>query len=352
MQRVLSYVGPGHYILLAAVSKAWKLCYAQVAPAEMKKVLFDTSDFCSSTSFKPVHCTAKMTLYSTVFASAACMQLVVDYKLQMGRSDLYSKWAEPVDRSMGYFADIQTLQLAQKLGCQFSSETMIGAAMTGSVAKLQWLLEAQRQQLSEPVFHVAAKRSHLRLMRWLAKRRCPFDPDMLCGHAVEGGASIELLQWLRELGAKYTVDTMAQAAGKGRLDLVKFLHSEQCPWDQDASDWAAAGGHADVLQWLFEQGAPWYDNIWSVPAREGHISVLSLLLTIPEIADDPDVKTAMLQSAGAHSKLAAAQWLRKQGAQWPARLISWGTPWQGEALAWARAEGCTAPTLYPEDDDV
>jgi hypothetical protein len=350
LQRVLSYVGPGQYLLLAAVSKEWKLCYEQAAPAEMKRVLFDTNDICTAASFRPFLCAAKMTLYSAVFASAECLQFVVDSKVQVGRSGLYDRWDDRVHRSMGYFADLQTLQLAQKLGCTISSETMVGAAMSGSLAKVQWLHRKQRQQLYARVFHAAAKRLRWPLMRWLVKQRCPFDADGVCGHTLEGGAgSIELLQWLKQHGARYTEDTMMEAAGAGRLDVVKFLHSEQCPCDEEACDRAAVGGHLDVLQWLFEQGCPHLEGIWSAAARNGHIAVMAFLFSvIPELSADPRYKTVMLKTAGAHSKLAAAQWLHAQGAQWPAVLSGYNSPWQGEVLAWARAEGCTAPTEYPD----
>jgi hypothetical protein len=55
--------------------------------------------------------------------------------------------------------------------------------------------------------------------------------------------------------------------------------------------------------------------------------------------------TAMLNAAGSHGHLAAAQWLRQQGAAWPAVLrVNRDYWWSGAVLAWARAEGCTSPT--------
>jgi hypothetical protein len=42
----------------------------------------------------------------------------------------------------------------------------------------------------------------------------------------------------------------------------------------------------------------------------------------------------MLAAAGANSKLAAAQWLRQRGADWPAVLQHRDRVWQGDALAW------------------
>jgi hypothetical protein len=53
----------------------------------------------------------------------------------------------------------------------------------------------------------------------------------------------------------------------------------------------------------------------------------------------------MLNAAGAHGRLAAAQWLRQRGAEWPAELVYGRHAWTGEVLTWARCEDCTAPTV-------
>jgi hypothetical protein len=54
-----------------------------------------------------------------------------------------------------------------------------------------------------------------------------------------------------------------------------------------------------------------------------------------------------LNRAGARGHMRAAQWLRQRGAEWPAVLTDYEElfeeVWDGESLAWARAEGCTSP---------
>jgi hypothetical protein len=86
----------------------------------------------------------------------------------------------------------------------------------------------------------------------------------------------------------------------------------------------AQGGSVEALKYLQQQGSVF------TPLRLTH----------------------MLNVAGAHNQLAAAQRLRKQGAEWPDALcffegIIWHDgplEWSGDTLAWARAEGCTSPT--------
>jgi hypothetical protein len=66
------------------------------------------------------------------------------------------------------------------------------------------------------------------------------------------------------------------------------------------------------------------------------------------LLDDVELLTNAFRFAGAWHKLAVAQWLRQQGAEWPDLLQAEGLEWSDELLAWAQAEGCTAPT---EGDD-
>jgi hypothetical protein len=68
--------------------------------------------------------------------------------------------------------------------------------------------------------------------------------------------------------------------------------------------------------------------------------VLAYLQQQGELASIP-LLTDMLKLAARNNKLAAAKWLRDQGAEWPA---AFGWPrWSAAMLAWARAEGCTTP---------
>jgi hypothetical protein len=56
--------------------------------------------------------------------------------------------------------------------------------------------------------------------------------------------------------------------------------------------------------------------------------------------------TKLLRTAASNSNLAAAKWLRQQGAAWPAKLVNDnGKAWPGESLAWARAQGCIVPAV-------
>jgi hypothetical protein len=72
-------------------------------------------------------------------------------------------------------------------------------------------------------------------------------------------------------------------------------------------------------------------------AESSAVAVLQLLLEQGVLVNVARL-TSALNYAGSQNKP------KEEGAQWPAVLCCSGVRWSGESLAWARAEGCTAPT--------
>jgi hypothetical protein len=121
--------------------------------------------------------------------------------------------------------------------------------------------------------------------------------------------------------------------------------------DEDTANAASADDQTKVLLWLLEHGCPINEmRLYGTAAYYGNINVLNLLQE-QGLLPGPEPLSDVLQVAGVHDQLAAAQWLRQRGAEWPAVLQDLDRSWQGEVLAWARAEGCTSPTEEEEEDD-
>jgi hypothetical protein len=101
----------------------------------------------------------------------------------------------------------------------------------------------------------------------------------------------------------------------------------------------------DILHWLREQGCPC--NPEAVRCLAAADDDLDLVLYIAEVqpAASAAQLTQMLNVAGANGSLETAEWLRQQGAGWPAVLRYRARSWRGAALQWARAEGCTSPVV-------
>jgi hypothetical protein len=155
--------------------------------------------------------------------------------------------------------------------------------------------------------------------------------------AVSSG-NIELTAWVKQQpGVVCNEDAMNTAARKGLTAMCEYLHAEECPWSVQTCSSAAFRGHVLTLRWLHENGCPWSAACTSeAAAAGGRLDVIEYVLQQGTVFT-PAFLEHLLNIAGAHNKLAAAQWFRQQGAEWPAWLLYLIRPWTGETLAWARA---------------
>jgi hypothetical protein len=227
---------------------------------------------------------------------------------------------------------------------------------------LQYLRELDCEWDEHAVVAKAAEYGHLSLLKWLLSNGSPFDASSVCERAAKSG-SIEMMVYARQCGCELNARTMQMAAIKGRLGMCQYLHANGCAWDTEAPKWAAVCGHLDTLRWLYENGCPWDAAAVCIQAAKGgHIEVMQYLLYDLAVAT-PDMLQEMLNAAGAWEQLAAAQWLRQQGADWPASLQYRGTLWNDACLIWARQQGCSAcgkgegeyaemNNIYDEFDDT
>jgi hypothetical protein len=392
-EHIFSFVGAGHWWFVAQVSRAWKMSYKGVEDFRMKGIRDDEHCFT---------CTAIMTLTQAAFSSAACCSLATDSNINGGLCLDSSDWC--LQRIAGQFSDLDTLQLALDRGLPANDHAIRGAAESGSPSKVQWLYErqdhakltgigtwaayggnlellnwltkhgytfgevtciraaaaghehvlrylrAQGCKWSVAITAAAVRHGHLALLKWLLSAGCPLNNFTLSENAATSG-SIEMMVYARQRGCAPDATTLQAAASRGRLSMCQYLHSEGCAWNAAAPKWAAFFGHLDTLRWLHEHGCPWTAaEVCTEAAEGGRIEVMQYLLEEVALAT-PELLQHMLNSAGALDQLAAAQWLRQQGADWPAVLQHNVFAWDGECLTWARQQGCTAPGYdYDEDD--
>jgi hypothetical protein len=331
LQRVLSYVGPGHWIFLSTVSSLWREWYSRVADRTIQTRQFEFGDCIETADFT---CVPQMTLFSSIFASPARVRLVHARGLDITTTSF--------GRAAGRYADVPVLEAAHELGMQYTVETLQGAAMCNQLSVLQYL-RTQGCPWNRSVPDAAAGAGAYEKLRWLREQGCEWCDDGILRQAASSG-NIEMTAWVKQQpGIKCDDGVMFRAASLGLTAMCEYLHSEQCPWDTTVCDGAARQGHVDTVRWLQDNGCPWTaERVCAAAAAGGRIGVMTYLLQQSTTAT-PAMLTHMLSVAGCYSELVAAQWLRQQGAEWPARL-RYLRPWAGDVLAWARAEGCTSPT--------
>jgi hypothetical protein len=325
LQNVLSYVGPGHCLFVAPVNKRWNDVYATV---ESKKLAY-CDDSCN---WRIITCVPQMTHYSSVFTSPSRVELSHKSGLDCTSAAYH--------HAAGMCADVASLATAHAMGMEYSKTVMDGAVQCNKLAEVQFL-RSQGCPWSRGVLEVATIKGRFELVRWCYEQGCPWDSAKMAAYYAAQGGNVELMAWvLQQPGtAQLSEFVMSAAAKMGHTAMCKLLRAQQCPWDARSTTDAARGGHADVLRWLVSSGCPWNLELYRAAAKGGSVDVLTyvqqqgLLTSMRVLAD-------MLDIAGQNNKLAAAKWLREQGAEWPT-VFGWHT-WSSEVIAWARAEVCTA----------
>eukprot|EP00953_Heterococcus_sp_UTEX-ZZ885_P026450 14279-Heterococcus_DN1.PRE.2 len=324
VQNILAFVGPGQH-LLREICTSW----ARIAEAADVGV--------------PV--LANRSFLQKVAAGLLGNAVAARHCLQLDLASMY------YHMFMGQRADQGLLSLAFELGMPKSSFITCGATCAGRLTTLQWLLEEKQCPFSKASIQYAATHGHINILnngyawhadtckaavqgghlavlQWLYENECPRIPAMLKPSAA-GYGRVDIMEWLLQRdGGEVAADLMINAVHTGKLSMCQFLLDRGCPLKAIVCEVAAHNGHLSVLIWLREHKCPWHDlGVAWASARSG---------------------------PGAYDHLAAAQWLRNErDAPWPTFLYDWTfiageskqAQWSGEVLAWARAEGCTSPTL-------
>jgi hypothetical protein len=329
LRNVLSYVSLGQYLFAAPISKWWRDVYMTL---ESLQAAYAESS-CKSIAI----CIPQITLYSAAFASPAILRLAHQQGLDSKSASL------AYHRAAAKHADVATLAAAHKLGLQYTAMTMSCAARCNRLAEVQYL---HRRGCPWParLFEVVASSGCCELLRWCHEHGCPMDVHIAPYFTAQSG-NIELMAWVMQLtGAQLSAEAMCAAASKGRTAMCQYLHTQQCPWAASSTSAAALGGHVDLLTWLLDNGCPWKARPLCVTAaRSGCVKVLEYLQQLG-LLSSPQVLRYMLSVAALNQKLAAAQWLRAQGAEWP--YVHETHPWRGELLTWAVDAGFTELLVY------
>jgi hypothetical protein len=314
LENVLSYVGLGHHLFVAPISKLWQAIYTTLGSHQLI--------VCSRNRRRGIviTCVPQMTFYSAAFASPSRVKLAHESGLSC-TSTAYKCAA-------GKHADAATLATAHELGMQYTIVTMTDAAECNRLAEVQYL-HNQGCPWPSGLLGEVASRGHFELLRWCSQHGCPWDTAMAPFFAAKS-SSIELMAWvLQQPRTQLYEDVMYTAAAQGHTAMCQLLHAKQCPWDWKSTRAAARGGHADVLRWLMDNGCPWNAQyMCEAAARGGSVEVL-VHLQQQGLLTSAALLRSMLNTAANCNQLAAAKWLREQGAEWPTALGGW----HSEALA-------------------
>jgi hypothetical protein len=200
-------VGPGEHIFLSTVSKIFRACYLNVADFEGVHAAPRGDD---------VHITVvhHMTACSSVFGSWSRLRLAIELGFVLNP---YSWWCQT---NAGQCAGIETLEeLHVQYHVPYTEALIRGAAQSGCVRKLQWLLDEQQCPQPDNLSCYAVHAPTLDMLRWLKLRGCVFTADT-CTAAVQSLRAASILQYLHSEGVTFEATTMVAAVELQKLPLV------------------------------------------------------------------------------------------------------------------------------------
>jgi hypothetical protein len=304
----------------------------------------------------------------------------------------------------GQYADVDTLRVAFKLGLPRSAEVAYGAADSADLPKLIWLRTKQHCCFPKYITATAAAAGSLEVLQWLKKRGFPLgtytsiaaasrphnlpvlqylhehgcewhksccsktgaagdaeqlqwlcdqgaEIDTFCAFRAAESGSVQVFEVLQQQGVEFGSHAMEQAAAFGHLQLCQWLRNDaDCEWSSDVLECAAYKDSLELVRWLLDSGCDCSPDDVYRSAAETASSTCSVLRYLLEagVHKEPERLSATLKQTGLQADcLTALKLLRQHGAAWPDTLyyLEGRMRWSGESLAWARAEGCTAPAF-------
>eukprot|EP00953_Heterococcus_sp_UTEX-ZZ885_P003350 2338-Heterococcus_DN1.PRE.5 len=127
--------------------------------------------------------------------------------------------------------------------------------------------------------------------------------------------------------------------------VVAALRLRGAPWDSMSCRYAAFSGRLSILQWLHRKECQWDEyNVLLNASRGGSVPMIVWLKSVTEPWSKGTLVSMLIEAASC-DKLAAAQWLRANGAAWPTKFASEYTTnaktskqcWSLSVLQWAIA---------------
>jgi hypothetical protein len=132
------------------------------------------------------------TLVSAIFSSASRVRLADAVGLRLADLEPRAHYIA------GKSANVATLAAAFEVGMPCTDDLLRGAAISGSLSKLQWLHTEQRCQFPDDISYWAARQG-----------------------------SMDVLRFLKQCGCVFGSDTLYYAASSGQLQTVQYLHLEE-----------------------------------------------------------------------------------------------------------------------------
>jgi hypothetical protein len=292
---VTDFVGPGEHIFLSTVSKSFRACYLNVADFKGVYEGPDGEDIYVTV----VH---HMTIYSSILGSRSRVRLAVELGFVL---DPKSWWCQ---FNAGQCADIETLkQLHEQYHMPYIEVVSRAAAQSGTVRKMQWLLDEQHCPLAANICTHDMYAPTLDMLKYLEQRGCTL-PEDLCDTAARSRNAASILQYLHSEGVPFRANTMVEALEHQELTLLQWLYERGCPLSEAAAMAAKDLEDLSVLNWLYSKDCPCdYEELCFEAVLNGYIDILQWARDNAVVHWSPAALTVYLNYAGSQGCLDTAQ---------------------------------------------
>eukprot|EP00953_Heterococcus_sp_UTEX-ZZ885_P004616 2990-Heterococcus_DN1.PRE.1 len=297
---VFSFVGSGHYFIIAAVSKLWREVYADMGGAQ---ILTPVAIHGARISKR----VPPGNSYSAALSSPALVKLAHDSGLTFTSHKCAAAAAK--------HADFPTLLAAEAVGMRVSLK--------------------QTEELSK----IAAAQQSLPMLQWLSSQPLCKLADDIGMYAIAGGASVEVLTWLTQHGVKFTALSMFSAAKRNDNAAVKRLHSVGCPWSFDVVSFAAERGDSEMLRWACEHGDAGWSSVLTLnkAAASGSVEIVAWVAQQPGAV----LMASTMCAAAEHGHTAVCEYLLSQQCPMTAHACTRAAAFgHFTTLRWLRDNGC------------
>ena len=137
------------------------------------------------------------------------------------------------------------------------------------------------------------------------------DQAWFCFQVV-GTNKLEFLKWAREVKhCEWNAMTIAAAALRGNLEMLKYCFSNGCPCDErESCRQAAAGGYLDCVRFLFDKVKPSRETEEKAAVQAaygGHVDILKYFVEERKISDD--LKLDCVGNAATYGRLDCLKYL-------------------------------------------
>jgi len=167
---------------------------------------------------------------------------------------------------------------------------------------------------------------------------------------VAGTNKLEFLKWAREVKhCEWNAMTIAAAAARGNLEMLKYCFSNDCPYDEkQACKHAAIEGHLDCLRFLFDKVKPSREtekDAAQQAAGKGHTDIVKYCVEERKISEE--VKSACVAAAAKYGHLDCLKYLLEEARapldQW-FYIASARYDEHTECVNYLQEKGCPEPT--------